>query len=61
MHDYISQEVNGLMVPAQEEKAWRQALDQLMVDWGKRVGLAIEAEKTKNRFPSEVFISLFED
>lgn len=61
VREYISPEANGLTASIKEDKAWCCALDRLMSDWGKRVGLALEAEKTKSRFPAEVFISLFEE
>jgi len=59
--DYITHDVNGLLAPVADEQSWGAALDKLMVDWGKRVGLAVEAEKMKNRLAFEVFACVFED
>lgn len=58
---FITHASNGYLVPAGDGKAWQTALDELMVDWGKRVGLALEAAKLRDRFPLEVFVSFFED
>lgn len=49
--EYIINGVNGLVVDPDDEEALTVALDELMVNWGKRVGLAIEAVKIKDRFP----------
>ena len=61
MQNYITQGLNGQLTPAGKEDAFCEALDGLLVDWGKRVGLAVEAEKMKNRFPFEIFASFLED
>ena len=62
VRDYVTNGVNGCLVPAKAEtSAWTKTLDKLMADWGKRVGLALEAEKTTKQFSKEKFISLFED
>jgi len=52
---------NGYLVAAGDTKAWQQALDELMVSWPLRVGLALQAVKMRDRFPLEVFVSFFED
>lgn len=52
--------VNGLIVNAAEEEPLTIALDELMVNWGKRVGLAVEASRLKERYPLEVFVAFFE-
>lgn len=59
--DYIVNGVNGVIVNPAEEEALTVALDELMVNWGKRVGLAIEAAKQKDRFPFAAFVAAFED
>lgn len=61
VQQYITHELNGYLAETADEPAWNSALDKLMVDWGKRVGLAVEAEKMKNRFAFEVFAAIFED
>ncbi len=58
---YITNDVNGYVVPAKDKKAWANALDSLVSNWGKRVQLALEAEKTKERFSLKKFVSLFEE
>lgn len=57
----ITPQVDGTLLPQLEQTALRTALDELMVDWGKRVGLALQAQKMKDRFPFEVFASFFEE
>lgn len=52
--------VNGLLVNPGEEEPLTVALDELMVNWGKRVGMAVEASRLKDRFPFEAFTALFE-
>lgn len=61
VRSYIKHGVNGCLVPSAEVKTWFQLLDKLMVDWGKRVGLALEAEKTKMRFSQDIFIAAFDE
>lgn len=56
----ISNGINGMVVKAGEEAPLTSALDDLMVNWGKRVGMAVQAEHLKNRYPFEEFVSLFE-
>lgn len=57
----VSAGLNGLLVPAGQEDALTAALDVLMVDWGRRVGLAVEAARMRERFPFEIFVSYFEE
>lgn len=61
VRDYVTNNVNGCLVPKAETNAWANTLDKLMADWGKRVGLALEAEKTTKKYSKEKFVSLFED
>ena len=61
VRDYVTNDVNGCLVPANAQSAWTKTLDKLMADWGKRVGLALEAEKTTKQYSKEKFVSLFED
>lgn len=48
--------VNGVVVNAGEEEPFTVALDEMMVNWGKRVGMAVEASKLKDQYPFEVFV-----
>ena len=52
----ITNGVNGLIVNTGEEEPFTVALDEMMVNWGKRVGLAVEASKLKDSYPFEVFV-----
>lgn len=52
--------VNAKAVKPGDEDALFAALDELMVDWGKRVGLAVEAARMRERRPFEVFAAYFE-
>jgi len=56
----ITNGVNGVIVNAGEEEPLTIALDELMVDWGKRVGFAVRAWEMKDRYPFEAFTSLFD-
>lgn len=55
----VANGVNGLIVNAGEEEPFTVALDELMVNWGKRVGIAVEAGKLKDRYPFEDFVRAF--
>lgn len=57
----VANALSGLLVNPGEEEALTVALDELMVNWGKRVGMAIEASRMKERYPFEVFASYFEE
>ena len=57
----IVNDVNGKIIPAGREDILTDILDELMVDWGKRVSLAVEAVRLKGRYPLEVFVSFFEE
>ena len=57
----VSNGINGLIVNAGEEEPFTIALDELMVNWGKRVGMAIEASHMKDRFPFDAFAALFDE
>ena len=59
--ELVANAVSGLLVNAGEEEPLTVALDELMVNWGKRVGMAIEASRMKERFPFEAFAALFEE
>lgn len=54
---YVQNSINGVLVNIGEEEPLTVALDELMVNWGKRVGMAIEASKHKERFPFDEFYS----
>ncbi len=58
---FITDNVDGKLIDATDPQHWVAVLDELMVDWGKRVGLAVQAHKMKDRFPFEVFASFFEE
>ena len=53
--ELVSNGINGLVVNPAEEEPLTVALDDLMVNWGKRVGMALEASKHKERFSFEAF------
>ena len=53
--DLVANGISGLLVNAGEEEPLTIALDELMVNWGKRVGMALEASKHKERFSFEEF------
>lgn len=59
--ELVANALSGLLVNPDEEEALTVALDELMVNWGKRVGMAIEASRMKERYPFEVFASYFEE
>ena len=52
----ITNGVNGVIVNAGEEEPFTIALDDMMVNWGKRVGMAVEASKLKDKHPFETFV-----
>ena len=54
----VANGISGLIVNAGEEEPLTIALDELMVNWGKRVGMAIEASRHKERFPFDEFADL---
>ncbi len=54
----VSNAINGLIVNPGEEEPLTIALDELMVNWGKRVGMALEASKHKEKFCFETFATL---
>lgn len=56
--ELVSNGINGLLVNPGEEEPFTVALDELMVNWGKRVGMALEASKHKERFSFEAFADL---
>ncbi len=55
--EYVQNGINGLIVNVNEEEPLTIALDELMVNWGKRVGIAIEASKQKEKFPFDDFVT----
>lgn len=52
--------VNGLIVNEGEEDPFTQALDELMVHWGRRVEMAVEAAKLKDQYPFDNLLKLVE-
>ncbi len=56
--ELVDNGINGLLVNPGEEEPFTIALDELMVHWGKRVGMALEASKHKERFSFEAFAEL---
>ena len=58
MAELVSNGINGLLVNPGEEEPLTIALDELMVNWGKRVAMALEASKHKERFSFEAFAKL---
>ena len=59
--EFILNGVNGVIVNAAEEEPFTIALDEMMVNWGKRVGFAVEASKLKDSYPFEVFVKAVVD
>lgn len=57
---FVANGINGLVVNAGEEEPLTVALDELMVNWGKRVGFAVQALQLKDKYSFEKFTSLFE-
>ena len=57
--ELVANGINGLIVNAGEEEPFTVALDELMVNWGKRVGIAVEASKLKDKYPFEDFVRAF--
>lgn len=53
---YVQNGINGLLVNVAEEEPLTVALDELMVNWGRRVGMALEASKHKENFSLEAFV-----
>ena len=53
--DLVANGISGLVVNPGEEEPLTIALDELMVYWGKRVEMALEACKHKERFCFETF------
>lgn len=51
---------NGCLVATEAEENLADMLDQLMVNWGSRVGLAVEAARMRERYPFEAFMAFFE-
>lgn len=56
--ELVANGISGLVVNPGEEEPLTVALDELMVNWGKRVGMALEASKHKERFCFEEFAKL---
>lgn len=57
--ELITNGVNGVIVNAGEEEPFTIALDEMMVNWGRRVGIAVEASKLKDKFPFADFVQAF--
>ena len=60
VNEMILNGVNGVIVNAAEEEPFTIALDDMMVNWGKRVGIAVEASKLKGKFPFLAFVQAFD-
>ena len=58
--ELVANGINGLLVNPDEEEPLTIALDELMVNWGKRVSMAVQAVQLKDRYPFEAFTFLFE-
>ena len=56
--ELVANGISGLLVNPGEEEPLTVALDELMVNWGKRVGMALEASKHKERFDFARFAAL---
>lgn len=56
----IESYVNGVLTNVDDAQNLSAVLDELMVDWGKRVRMAVEAARLKDRYPFEVFMAFFE-
>lgn len=56
--ELVANGISGLIVNPGEEEPLTVALDELMVNWGKRVGMALEASKHKEHFSFEEFADL---
>lgn len=52
----VTNGVNGIIVNAGEEEPFTVALDDMMVNWGKRVEIAVEASKHKEKHPFEALL-----
>ncbi len=57
----IKNGVNGVIVHCCEEEPFAAALDDMMVNWGKRVDIAVEASKLKDKYPFETFVKAVEE
>lgn len=57
--ELITNGVNGVIVNAGEEEPFTIALDEMMVNWGRRVGIAVEASKLKDKYPFADFVRAF--
>lgn len=55
----ITNGVNGMLVSAGKEEPFMLALDELMVSWGRRVNIAVEAGKLKDKYPFADFVRAF--
>lgn len=57
---WVRSGINGVLVAPKNVQALREALDDLMVNWGKRVDMAVSAAQLRGQFPFENFAALFE-
>lgn len=55
----VTSGVNGVLVSAAKEEPFMLALDELMVSWGRRVNIAVEAGKLKDKYPFADFVRAF--
>lgn len=58
--ELVANGINGLLVNPDEEEPLTIALDELMVNWGKRVSMAVQAVQLKDRYPFDAFTALFD-
>ncbi len=58
VEELVANGINGLIVNPGEEEPLTIALDELMVNWGKRVGMALEAAHHKERFALDELVAL---
>ena len=52
----IKNGVNGVVVNSNDKEPFTSALDDMMVNWGKRVELAVQASKLKDQYSFDTFV-----
>jgi|GEM_PF-1873738 Glycosyltransferase len=52
----IKNGVNGVVVNANDKEPFTSALDDMMVNWGKRVSMAVQASKLKDQYSFDTFV-----
>ena len=53
----IKNGVNGVVVSASDSDSFTSALDDMMVNWGKRVSMAVQASKLKDQYSFDTFVN----